>query len=260
MSKYINSLNQGYQGLLAEVYDLVFQLPDDEYNFYRYFLDSMPGPALELASGSGQFLLNYLIAGYAVEGVDCSSIMLEQCLRKALGYKVKPVLYNQSMQDLALSNRYKTIFIPSCSFMLISDYAQAEEALKRFYEHLAPGGQLIISLFLPWYERELLANVLRLRESNIALSENISVAWYESFAYDPVEQIRQAFYRFEKYKNNVLEYAEQHAMEWRWYGRYEFEALLGKAGFEGIRAYGEYTLCEPSASTSTLCFRALRPL
>ncbi len=246
-----------YEGIFAKLYDTLFEPSSEELSFYRSFFDVVPGTSLELACGTGQFLVHFLKGGYDVEGVDASKEMLLLCREKAQKSGFKPVLYEQYMQTLAIKKQYATIYIPSASFMLISEYDQAVEALKRFYEHLLPGGQVLISLFVPWHERTK-DGVLQVRAEGIPLEPGLSITWYESLKHDPVHQLRKALYRFEHYKHNELVKVEQAAATWRWYGIYELAVLLEQAGFKEIKIYGDYTLERPTKESSVICFRAIK--
>lgn len=247
-----------YKGTFVKLYDTLFEPTCQEYAFYRYFLNSLEGSALEAACGTGQFLVEFLKEGYSVEGVDASKEMLDVCRTKARACGFEPVLHKHYMQSLSLKKQYTTLYVPSASFMLISEYNQAVEALKRFYEHILPGGQLLISLFVPWHERIDREGILSLRAEGIPFSLDTSVTWYESLTYDPINQLRKALYRFEYYTDNVLTKTEQTGVTWRWYGVHEFEALLKQVGFKDVALYGDYTLQEPTQASETLCFRAIK--
>ncbi len=51
----------------------------------------------------------------------------------------------QEMQDLDLPRRFRTICVPSSSFQLVLDPADASQAMQRFHNHLEPGGALLMS-------------------------------------------------------------------------------------------------------------------
>jgi hypothetical protein len=55
-----------------------------------------------------------------------------------------PNLYLQEMQSLDLPRRYRTIIVPSSSFQLVLDPAEAARAMDRFAAHIHPGGLLVM--------------------------------------------------------------------------------------------------------------------
>src|SRR5512132_1300128 len=63
-----------------------------------------------------------------------------------------PNLYNQSMTELNLPRKYKTILVPSSSFQLLLQPEQPMQALRCIYEHLAPGGVLAMPFMDLWKE------------------------------------------------------------------------------------------------------------
>ena len=56
------------------------------------------------------------------------------------------------MQTLELSSRYRAIILPGGTFHLVGDPDTARESLRRFYDHLEPGGILALSLDDPQIE------------------------------------------------------------------------------------------------------------
>jgi hypothetical protein len=177
--------------------------------------------------------------------------MLELCKKQAAQHYLTPVLYCQSLEQLALPELYMTLYIPSCSFMLIQD---AQHAFEQWYKHIAPGGQLLISLFVPWYERDNQEGVFTLQGDITSMEKRILL--YQALSYRPIEQLRQGIHRFEVYDAALLERVELYELWWRWYGSKEFEMLLKQAGFKEIAVYGDYTLQGPATDAQTLIFRA----
>jgi SAM-dependent methyltransferase len=256
----IRNQNQSYRGIVADLYDVLFNVSPEEYNFYLHFMHRLPGKALELACGTGQFLLPYLEEGLPVEGADASDRMLEICKEKAHPLSLEPILYQQAMESLDLPYQYTTLYVPSCSFMLITDYQLTQQALNRFYSHLTPGGQLLISLFIPLQEYDQQANTEKLRRIIYEEENRGSLYYYERLGYNFIEQLRTGIWRFEKYDSqDSLLKTELYTLTWRWYGRYEFERLLTLSGFENVSTYGDFTLDPPTENAKELIFRAEKP-
>ncbi len=137
-----------YRGLEAELYDLWLgpggAYPDEPY--YCGKIEEAGGRALEIGCGTGRLLIPYLKAGLDVEGVDASPDMLDICRRNAEAAGVTPILHRQLMQQLDLAQRYRTVYIPASSFVLLERREEAFAALECFYRHLEPGGQLVMQL------------------------------------------------------------------------------------------------------------------
>jgi ubiquinone/menaquinone biosynthesis C-methylase UbiE len=141
-----------YRGLKAQAWDLLrgdySAWPDRA--FYRNAIGRYGEPALDVGCGTGRLVLDYLQQGIDCDGVDNSPEMLALCREKARALGVAPALYEQTMEALELPRRYRTIFVPSSSFLLLTDLADAAEAMRRFVAHLEPGGALIMPFMVHW--------------------------------------------------------------------------------------------------------------
>ncbi|MDH3942586.1 MAG: class I SAM-dependent methyltransferase, partial [Anaerolineae bacterium] len=123
MSKY----DYEYRGLMAETWDLlrsgIKDWPDTPQ--YRKLIKRYGQPALDVGCGTGRILLPFLLDGLDVDGVDNSPEMLARCREKAQVLNLSPTLYEQTMEGLDLPRKYKTIFVPSASFQLVTDLSKA---------------------------------------------------------------------------------------------------------------------------------------
>ncbi|MEO6197126.1 MAG: class I SAM-dependent methyltransferase [Dehalococcoidia bacterium] len=146
------SANYEYRGLKAEAWDLLrgdyTSWPDR--TFYREAIARSGEPALDVGCGTGRLVLDYLQQGIDCDGADNSPEMLAICREKARPLGLLPNLYEQSMEALELPRRYRTIFVPSSSFLLLTDLIDAQEAMRRFFAHLEPGGVLVMPFMVLW--------------------------------------------------------------------------------------------------------------
>jgi len=139
-----------YSGIVATTYDLL--VTNDAIGDAGYFRDIIRDhgePALEIGCGTGRLLLDCVAEGLDVEGVDSSPEMLQICRHKAEQRGLTAAVHAQTMQRLEFPRRFRTLFVPAGSFMLLLDPADAERALARFHAHLAPGGQVLVALEQP---------------------------------------------------------------------------------------------------------------
>jgi ubiquinone/menaquinone biosynthesis C-methylase UbiE len=137
-----------YVGLIAEAWDaLRGDTSDwDDRHFYLALIRERGEPVLDVGCGTGRLLLDYLGQGIDVDGVDNSAPMLAICRRKAERLGQTPNLYLQSMTELDLPRRYRTIIVPSSSFQLVLDRDAAGRTLDAFRRHLEPGGTLAMPI------------------------------------------------------------------------------------------------------------------
>ncbi len=139
-----------YRGLMAQAWDLLRGDTSDwpDRAFYLDLIRESGEPVLDVGCGTGRLLLDYASQGIDIDGVDNSPEMLALCGEKAAAQGLEPSLYQQRMQALELPRRYRTIIVPSSSFQLLTDSDDAREALRRFHDHLEPGGWLAMSFML----------------------------------------------------------------------------------------------------------------
>lgn len=174
-------------------------------------------------------------------------------MKELLG--VSPVVYEQYMQDLQLPGKYKTIYIPLASFMLVIDREEALRALRQMRHHLEKGGQVIIPLFMP---REQLSNpkkewtVRRVGErsdgARIVLNQESEIAFNE--------QVQTNWNRYEIYKDDVMIESRLTTSRLRWYYKHEFSMMLEFAGFTEVSIYGDYNCSPLLDDQSFMIFRA----
>ena len=105
-----------------------------------------PAPVLEPMCGTGFFLLPFLQAGAEIDGVDASAHMLAVCRQKCRAHGLNPALYHQALEDLALPRQYGFALIPDRSFAMIYQLDRAERCLRNLWDHLLPGGALVLDV------------------------------------------------------------------------------------------------------------------
>jgi SAM-dependent methyltransferase len=244
-------MRQPFLGLYATYYDALFPLDETELQFYRYFLQCNPGPALEIGCGTGSLLCALGREGFAVHGLDCSEPMLTIAARKAHQAGIYPDLYHQALETCDVARAFKTIYISSCSFMFITDHVQAQQTLARLYEQVLPGGQLIITSFLPY--QEMMSGVLgRQCIHDVALDGQSQLTVYQTVAYDHARHVRTCNLDFELWRSGALCTHEHHTFFYRWYGVEELVAMIKAAGFSDVVTYGDYQLQPIVADAETL--------
>ena len=238
-----------YQGLVAETYDLWFgEEPFWDQAFFHQRLTQNGGTALEIACGTGRLLVPFLRDGLSVEGVDASEEMLAICRAKAASVGVTPVLHRQRMQELALNGPYRTLFIPAGSFQLLSERAEAMAALQRFWAILEPGGELLLTLAVPWRDFAV-ERLWRLRRSGVR-PDGATVLIHEASNTDRVEQIQQLSLQYEVFQEGTLVQSQLRTHRLRWYHKHEFVMMLESVGFREITmrcGYDERETVDPEA-------------
>jgi SAM-dependent methyltransferase len=234
-----------YRGLLAKAWDLLrgdySTWPDRP--FYCEIIQRQAGPALDVGCGAGRLILDYLAAGLDVDGVDNSPEKLALCRDKAAasGIAVEGRLFLQEMDQLDLPRKYGVIFVPSLSFQLVLDPAAAAAAMRRFHDHLAPGGVLVMSLksrlwenrptppqmqWSPWFK---LAEKER--------EDGDTIRRFIREMYDHDQQLQHEENRYEVLRDGEVIEAEFHSRCpcVRWYSQAQALALFERAGFGDVK-------------------------
>lgn len=234
--------------MLASAWDLLrgdtSQWPDRA--FYREVIARYGHSALDVGCGTGRLLLDYLAAGLDVEGVDNSPEMLGLCRDKARELGLTPILYEQQMETLELPRRYRTIFVPSSSFLLLTDRSDAESAMERFHAQLEPGGVLVMPFMImrrddtpkdgEWSDWHKTGE--RLRPDDGAL-----VRRWQRMKFDDGEQWESTEDRYEVLVGGKVVATEEHRRSpaVRWYTQAQSLALYERAGFAGVHAVSGFT-------------------
>lgn len=245
-----------YSDIEAQLYDEWFEHePFEDQAFYQYFIEQKKGRVLEIGSGTGRLLLPYVRDGLEIEGLEPSPEMIDICLKKAQQLGLAPVIHQQAMEDLSLDKKYMTIYIPFCSFQLVTDHERVQETLKKFYDHLEQDGQLLISLFIPADEPSQ-ENVWRVRRTLQKDSEQIILS--EANRNDRFEQLQIQRLKYEVFHDDQLTKTVLRTMSMRWYHTYEFLMMLRHAGFPTIETFGDYTHQEADENSEVVIWRVLK--
>ena len=259
-----------YRGLVAQSWDLLrgdySAWPDRP--FYRALIEQQGGPALDVGCGTGRLMLDYLAAGLDIDGVDNSPDMLALCRAKAaeMGIEVEHRLSQQQMETLSLSRRYATIFVPSSSFQLVTDIAAADQAMARFYQHLAPDGLLVMSIMSKLWRGERTPPQMqwsdwrRLAERQRAQDGATVRRWIRT-RYDHDSQLEHEENRYEILRDEVIIQSEHHqrSPNVRWYSQAQAIACYERAGFTAVKATSGFTFEPASPEDTTFCVIGIRP-
>lgn len=244
-----------YRGMIAAAWDLLradySSWPDRA--FYREVIARAGQPALDVGCGTGRLVLDYAASGLDVDGVDNSPEMLDLCRAKARDLGIEPALHEQPMESLDLPRRYRTIFVPSSSFLLLTDGADAAEAMRRFYAHLLPGGVLVMPFMFLWPGRRLPADgewtPWYVSGERARPEDGAIVRRHQRARYHLAAQLQDTEDRYELVADEEVISTEDHQRTpaARWYTQQQSIAVYESAGFTDIHAVREFTF-EPASA------------
>ena len=249
-----------YRGLMASAWDL---LRGDTANwpdrpFYREIIRANGEPALDVGCGTGRLLLDYQAQGLDVDGVDNSPEMLAICREKALARGLDVRLFHQSMPALDINRRYRTIFVPSSSFQLVTDRAQADETLRRLYRHLQDGGTLVMSIMDVSNDG---GGAWQLVRERMRPGDGLTIRRWGRSTYDASTQLESTEDRYEVMRDGKVVESEHHSRSpaTRNYSLPQITQLMQSAGFAQVSAVSGFTHAPAVVGEALFCVIGTRP-
>jgi SAM-dependent methyltransferase len=248
-----------------------FNVDGPEIPYFQKFIEDGQ-PALDLACGAGRLLLPYLRAGLDVDGCDISPDMLALCRARAEAEGLSPNLFAQAMHELRLPRRYRTIVVCG-GFGLGGNREQSVEGLERIYEHLEPGGLLLLDNEVPYANAGLWRRWLKDERRKLPrpwpdLGEGDRRRASDGSEYelrsrivdlDPLAQFVTLEMRADMWRDGQHVAEEEHVLRMSLYFTHELTLLLERAGFIDITLQGDYTEKEPDGDTEFVVFNARKP-
>jgi SAM-dependent methyltransferase len=259
-----------HHGLVARWW-AEFNEEGPEIPFFQKYVERGQ-PALDVACGTGRLLIPYLRAGLDVDGCDVSPDMIALCREKAEREGLSPTLFVQPMHELDPPRSYRTIFVCG-GFGLGSTREQDELALRRFHEHLEPGGTFVVDNENPfssgypwryWLEEERawiprawepLDQAERRRGSDgaeYALQSRV-------VDLDPLEQRATYEMRAAMWRDGELVQEEEHMLHINFYFKNELLMMLEQAGFRDVEVRAGHQERPATANDDFLVFIARKP-
>jgi ubiquinone/menaquinone biosynthesis C-methylase UbiE len=249
-----------YRRLIASSWDLLRGDTSDwpDRAFFRDIILDDGQPALDVGCGTGRLLLDYLADGMDVEGVDVSPEMLDICRSKAKDLGLRPKLYQASMEALNLGRNYRTVFVPSSSFQLVTELSAALEALKRFYAHLEPGGTLVMSIMDVASDS---SEKWVLMAEQTRPDDGLLVRRWARSSYDATTQLEHTEDRYELVKDGEVITSEMYRRSpaTRGYTLDQISDMLVKTGYVNVRGVSGFTSEPASPEDKLFCIFGTRP-
>lgn len=245
-----------YGELAAEIYDIdkpFGALPDTRFHLERF--QGFDRPILEPACGTGRTLVPFLEAGHDITGFDQSPEMLHRCRARCAERGFSPDLGQQRFEDFRYRRTFGAILVPVGTFTLIDDLAVAQSVLRRFHDHLEPGGIVVLDI----QPLSFLADARDDRRRWTAGNGDLLTVEGIRTATDWITQRREAMLRYERWRDNRLVETHMEPMAQRYWGLNEFGLALEAAGFSQASVVGNYDRSRGVRSGDrTLTFEAVK--
>ena len=238
-----------------------------EIAYFQRIIEENGDPALDAGCGTGRLLIPFLEAGLDVDGVDVSPDMLALCREKGESRGLSPRLYQQAVHELDLPRAYQTI--AACGILGIGvSRAQDYQTLQRFYQHLRPGGLLLLDHHLPYADAQ--EWQLWLKEGTDQLPEQWPDTigkkppangselekFHRTLAFDRFEQCVTREIRMLLWQDGQVVAEEVYTLTDNMYFRYELQRMLEQVGFTIEAVQSAYADAEATVEDEVIVFIA----
>jgi len=244
-----------------------FNVSGPEIAYFQKFIEDDGEPALDVACGAGRLLIPYLQAGLDIDGFDVSPDMLALCRERATREGLSPNLYAQAMHELDLPRRYRTIVVCG-GFGLGGTRDQDFAALRRLYDHLEPGGLLLLDNENPYNDARLWRYCLK--EERTGLPEPLrdpgrrrvgsDGAEYELrsrvIEVDPLAQSVAMEMHADMWRDGEHVASDEHVLRMNLYFKNELLLMLERTGFADVAVQADYKDAAPDVESEFLVFIA----
>ena len=219
-------------------------------DFYKQILKRegvQPRTAVDLACGTGSVALLLAKDGLEVTAVDLSEQMLTVASEKAMELEHPPVFVCQSLQTLRLPRAVDLAVCALDSLDYILDPKDCQEAIRRVYKALNPGGVFIFDVNTP--------EKLRAMDGQVFLDEDDDVYCVWRGEFDEQTNIcsygMDLFQRQGELWRRSFEEHQEYA-----YSQPQLTAFLREAGFTAVEVYADRLFTAPRAGEQRIYFKA----
>ncbi len=237
---------------LAVSYDRLTNDVDYEATvaFYREILRREglhPRTAIDLACGTGSVAAILAKDGLEVIGVDLSEEMLTVACEKTMDMEHPPRFIRQPLQKLYLPRAVDLAVCALDSLDYITDPRDCQEAIRRVYKALNPGGIFIFDVNTP--------EKLRAMDGQVFLDEDDDVycVWRGEFD----EQTNICSYGMDLFqrRGKLWERSFEEHREYA-YSAQQLKAYLKAAGFTHIKVYADRKFQDPQPGEQRIYLKA----
>ena len=231
--------------------------------FLPFYLDQWqqagkPTPVLEPMCGTGLNLLAFLAAGADIDGLDASPYMLAECRKKTTEQARQTGLYQQRLEEMALSRQYGFMFIPDRAFGHIHEPSVAQICLAKLWAHLLPGGILVFDVRPPAHRSEFPKSghvdfTVEDRPDNSTIF--ITTVWGER----EDGRVLRCWNKYEQYIDGKLNATEVFDYYERFYERAELTALLQTTGFIDLNVMKAWDASLEPGANDGMVFACRKP-
>ena len=237
---------------LAQSYDRLTN--DVDYratvDFYQQILNReglRPRTAVDLACGTGSVTAILAEMGLQVIGVDLSEEMLTQAQQKAAALDNQPMFLCCPLQELYLPRGVDLAVCALDSLDYITNPEDCQEAIRRVYKALNPGGIFILDVNTP--------EKLRAMDGQVFLDEDDDVYCVWRGEFDEETNICSYGMDLFQRRGNVWQRSFEEHREYA-YSEEQLRRYLKAAGFTHVEVYADRKFCAPGEGEQRIYFKA----
>ena len=237
---------------LAVSYDRLTNDVDYEatVEFYRQILekeDLHPVTAADLACGTGSVAEILARDGLSVTAVDLSEEMLTVAAEKTMDMENSPRYVRQSLQELWLPRAVDLAVCALDSLDYITEPQDCQQALRRIYKALNPGGIFIFDVNTP--------EKLRAMDGQVFLDEDDDVYCVWRGEFDEKTNICSYGMDLFQRRGRVWDRSFEEHREYA-YSEQQLRGYLKAAGFTHIEVYADRQFCAPREGEQRIYLKA----
>ena len=206
-----------------------------------------PRTAVDLACGTGSVAILLAKEGIRVTGVDMSEEMLTVAWEKAQTLENPPVFVHQLLQDLALPRGVDLAVCALDSLDYILDPKDCQQAIRRVYRALNPGGIFIFDVNTP--------EKLQSMDGQIFLDEDDDVYCVWRGEFDRETNICSYGMDLFQRKGELWERSFEEHQEYA-YSQQQLTTYLRQAGFTSVEVYGDGQFRDPLPGEQRIYMKA----
>jgi SAM-dependent methyltransferase len=221
-----------------QTYDLECDAFNEDYAVIDQWADSLGGPLLDLACGTGRMALRMAAQGYPVTGVDIIPEMIAHARHKAAQRNISVEWVVADARTFQLGQQFPFIYMLMNAFQFLPARADHEALFARVCEHLLPEGYFLFETRNPSPR-----NLLEVRHpegQQYTTPDGGQLVTTEQQYYDPLTQI-QHYTRWLKFSHpNGQQEEKTQRVSLRYVYPQEMEALLHYNGLKIHTCYGDW--------------------
>ena len=222
----------------AWLYDLVHKKAADgeQINFYERMIARFGQPVLELASGTGNYLVTLTENDFDIAGTEKFDERFNISREKAKTRNVETNLYSADMRDFELNQKFNLIFIAGNALQHLKTNQEAASCFTSVKRHLLPNGRFIVEIFNP-------SVALLNRNPNERFfvgeyrTDNGWIVIHTTVNYDAATQINHINWH---YKNQYHKEEQTISFTMRQFFPQELDALFAYNGFRIEAKFGSF--------------------